>query len=117
MGYPGTRMIIKDFAVMYGTEASVRIFFAEYGGVVFPIGYSFMAHNIILVCQGPPDIAISRKPRNAVIPVKIITVLRHHAETPPIIRMHDDNIRLNSTITKEAYAFFNMPEMFGVKTP
>ncbi len=116
MGDSRPGKIIKLYAVMDRTQMVVGVLFTQDGGIVLPILQGFGFHQIILVGQAPPHIPISRISGCYIIPVQVIGLSSHIRKSPAIIRMHDNDIRLQPSVPKLLYSPVDAPKMLRAKT-
>ena len=116
MGDPGQVVIIIRFAVMNGSEMMIRILLTDNASISFPVRKRFLMHQIIFISQGPPYISICGKTCQHILPVAVIILCFHHGESPSVIRMHNNQICLDSQIHKCLNTLFNMLEMGWIES-
>ena len=74
---------------------AVGIPFHHRAGIPFPVIFCLPWHQIILVCQGPPDIFEMAQPVHRVFQIEDIRLRIHSGKSPFVIRMKQNQIRLN----------------------
>ena len=116
MSDPGQVIIIIRFAVMNGSEMMIRILLTDNAGISFPVRKSLFIHQIILISQGPPYISVCGKTGQHIFPVTVIILCFHHGESPSVIRMHNNQICLDSQIHKCLNTLFNMLKMGWIES-
>src|SRR3954451_17992804 len=85
--------------------------------ISIPIRWLLLLHEVELIGHRPPDVAITREAREDVTEIAIIAGRIHAIEAPMafVIRMKQDEIRLDAETHQLRDAFFLMPEEFRVE--
>ena len=113
---PRTVVVVHHAAVVNGTQMSVYILLNQNGRIALPVRDCLFLHEVILIGQRPPYIAVCAEAGNDVFPVEIILFRAHFREAPSVIRMHADEICLNAALAEFLDAVFQMTEIFRIET-
>jgi hypothetical protein len=119
MRHPGLGVIVNDTAVVNTAQALVRVFLLQDREKPVPVIHLFVAavspwpvgHKIELVGERPPDVAERRQPGDRITQVCIVLSVGHIGEAPAVVRMPEDEIRLDPELLQvENSAFEMVPE-------
>jgi len=93
-----------------GAQVPVGVLLTNEFRVMLPV-LQRLLHKVIFVGEAPPHIAIGGETRENVFPVQVIGLPVHDGEAPPVIGVHDDQVRLDPQLHQVPYASFYMAEM------
>ena len=73
----------------------IRIFLLQKAAIVIPVLYILLHQHLIFIGQAPPHIVVSCQSGNAIRHIEKRSFLCHLCKSPFIIRMKQDQIRLD----------------------
>src|SRR5579875_202969 len=93
-------------------------------GVVFlydaeeaiPVSNGFVLHQIKLIGERPPDIAIGGQPGHDVAYIALIRLCIHRGKAPPVVGVEENDIGFNTQGHQVCYPLFEMPEKYGIES-
>ena len=72
-------------------------------------------HEVVLVSQRPPDVAVGRDAGDEIVEVPEVLLFRPHAVVPPVIGVEDDDVRLDPHVSQTRDLSLEVPEGFKVR--
>ena len=115
VGNPWTLKIVEVHTVVNRPEMMIRVFFAQNSRIPLPVLQRLLRHQIILICQRPPDVAVCAEPGNDVVVIQGISLLTHTRKSPSVVRVHDDQVSLYPQSLQLFNAAVNMLEILRTK--
>ena len=114
---PRPCVVIHLLTVVNGTQMAVHILLTDDRRIPLPVRQWFLRHQVIFIGQRPPHIPVGRKSRDHILPVQIVLLFRHHGESPSVVRMHHDQIRLDPKLHQILDPSLQMGEVLRIEPP
>ena len=93
---PRLGVVVYHAAVMNRPQPAVRIAFLHDAKEAVPIGHRLRAHQVVFVGDRPPHVPVCGKPRHRVAQIAVVRLRSHGLESPRIVRMEENHIRLDA---------------------
>ena len=113
---PWTAVIIHHAAVVNGARMLVQIFVYQNRSQCFPVLLTLRCQKVMFICQRPPDIAAGGVTVDKIFHIHGILFRCHAAESPSVIRMHDDQVCFDTAFAKFGNAVVQILEVCRIQT-
>src|SRR5208337_1811579 len=114
MGHPGLAVVIPDVPVVNSAQVVVRV--QTLDGLKNGVPILGGREEVPLIRHRPPDISKSCQARDKISQVSIIMSGVHRGETPMVIRVEKNQIRLDAQGVQVTQALLNVPEILRIET-
>src|ERR1035438_8935982 len=108
MSYPWMPIVVNRAAVMHAAKMSHRIALLDNMKEPIKVLDGLSLHKIVFIGHRPPDVSVSREPRNHIAQVSIISLGRHSRKAPVVVRMKKNQVGFNSQLSQIDDALFKM---------
>ena len=108
MRHIGAGEIVKMETVMIAQQMLIAVIGSDKFLYLIPILHRTVEHQIIFICQAPPDKGIGGQSPEQVIQVNFPFLHTHYGKAPTVIRMEQNQVRFYSHISQPDQDFFKM---------
>ena len=113
--HPRLAVIVHDVAVVDRAQMLVRVARLNYAEEAIPIGQRFRLHEVPLIRERPPHVAIRCEPRNYIAKIPVVHFGWQVRVAPVIVGMEQDQIGLDVEVAQLREAVFESPEVLEVE--
>ena len=122
--HPVLRVVVPLAAVVDAAQPLVRVLLLEDREEPVPVlpllvaavaAGPLIGHEVVLVGQRPPDVAIRREPGDAVPQVAVVLGVAHLREAPAVVGVPEDDVRLDAQLLEVEDAPLEQPPELGVR--